>query len=332
MNAKKVLRTGGKVVGALLGLAIVAVVVKVYVLSPSLRPAQNLTAPTTPEAIARGKYLANHVTLCMDCHSRQTRTPEGLPTEEGLGEGVELFGGDFPGKVRVPNITPDKETGIGNWTDGEIVRAMREGVSRDGRALFPMMPWMNFALTLNDEDALAIVAYLRTLKPIKHDPGRFEVKFPLSALMRTFPEPLAKQAAPEPPASDKKARGEWLMKAGLCGTCHHTYSERREVLVRYGGGTKWELPDGKGQVVIPNISQDKATGIGTYSDDDIKRILNDGVRKSGEPFVSKGMGLPWEMPWPFYRGLTPEDQEALIVALRAVPPAQHAVEASARKK
>src|SRR6185295_8848303 len=111
-------------IGALLLLAVIGVVTKFYVLSPKSRPAQNVTAPTSAEAIARGKYLANHVTVCVGCHSPVQDDKPGEPlVEDKVGSGRD-FGEmpGFPGRVRPHNLTPDMETGIGAWTDGEILR------------------------------------------------------------------------------------------------------------------------------------------------------------------------------------------------------------------
>src|SRR5688572_17021660 len=115
-----------------------------FFLGPSTRPPSDVTVQSTPELVARGEYLTHHVMACVDCHSPRERDKFSMPPKKGL----EFAGGDclgeeagMPGKVCIPNITPDKETGLGQWTDGEIMRAVREGVSRDDRPLFPFMPY-----------------------------------------------------------------------------------------------------------------------------------------------------------------------------------------------
>ena len=87
------------------------------------------------------------------------------------------------------NITQDKETGIGDWTDGEIIRAVREGISREGDGLFPIMPYFIYR-NVSDEDMEAVVAYLRTMEPVQSFRPEREVDFPMSTLIQTFPEPL----------------------------------------------------------------------------------------------------------------------------------------------
>jgi hypothetical protein len=301
--------------GAVVALAVVAVVVKFYVLSPKSRAAPEMKAPTDAATVERGKYLVHHVTACIGCHSEVDETKPGdFYVPETLGRGRDF--GEIPGSpihIRARNITPDKETGIGAWTDGEIVRAMREGVSRDDSALFPQMPYKTYAETLSDDDALAIVAYLRTIAPIKHDPGKTEVRFPVSMFIRGAPQPLEKSPPPAPPASDKLARGNWLLAVASCNDCHDTMTEKMEKVpgMAFAGGTRFPLPGDK-YVYVPNITSDPATGIGAYSDEDLRRVFEEGKGKDGRDL--------YMMPWSYYRGMTAEDKDALYMALRQVPP------------
>lgn len=310
---KIVVRVLGGLV-ALVALAVIALVVKFYVLSPASRPAPDMKAPSTPEAIARGKYLVHHVTACIGCHSTIDETKPGdfyVPGTEGQGRDFGEIP-NYPVHIRARNITPDKETGLGDWTDGEIVRAMREGVSRDGSPLFPQMPYTTYAETLSDDDALAIVAYLRTLPPKHNDPGKTDVKFPISMFIRAVPKPLEKSPGPPPPASDKLARGNWLIKACSCNDCHDSVNEKMEKIPgkTLAGGAHFPLPGDK-YVNVPNITSDKATGIGAYSDEDLKRVFEEGKGKDGRDL--------YMMPWSYYRGMTDEDKDALYFALRQVP-------------
>ncbi len=310
-------------VGAVLGLLVLALVVKFYLLSPRLRPAVDVKAPSTPEAIARGKYLIDNVAGCLGCHSQIDETISGEPVVPGrLGSGRD-FGiiPGFPGHVRAPNLTPDKDTGIGNWTDGELMRAIREGVSKDGHPLFPMMPYGSYAQTLSDADTLAIVSYLRTLAPIKNDPGKMHVDFPVSMFVRAVPAPLDAAPAPEPPETEQVARGNWLLTACSCHDCHDSVDARRQKLPgkTLAGGIEMPIP-GKGSVYTANITSDAATGIGSYSDDDLLRVLTEGKGKSGATLYA--------MPWRYYGGMTESDKRALIAALRKVPAVANVVPAA----
>lgn len=315
------------VVAALLMVAISALVLKFYVLSPKQRPAPEVKAPSTPEAIERGRYLAHHVAVCVGCHSEVDVTKSGepmLPGRVGSGRDFGEIPG-FPGRMRASNLTPDPETGIGSVSDGQVLRAMREGIGHDGHVLFPMMPYPTYAKALSDEDALAVIAYLRTLPPIKNDPGRPSVKFPVSMFIRGVPQPLTASPPAPPPVTDQLARGNWLLAVASCHDCHDAFDGRRQALPgkELSGGAEFPMPGGRGSIFAANITSDTATGIGAYSDDDLLRVLNEGVSKSGRKLYG--------MPWPYYAGMTDEDKRSLIAALRKVPAVSHVVPASTFK-
>lgn len=216
--------------------------------------------------------------------------------------------------LRAPNLTPDKETGIGNWTDGELARAIREGVSKDGRALFPQMPYQMYREVLGDGEMLDVIAYLRSLKPIKNDAGHTDVNFPISMFIRGVPEPLETPPPPAPSPGDRLGRGKWLLRMASCGECHDSVDSHMQKIPgkAFAGGFKFSLPNDKGYVIAPNITSDKATGVGAYSEDDLRRVLEEGKGKSGRSLLI--------MPWTAYKGMTKEDKDALIAALREIAP------------
>lgn len=155
-----------------------------------------------PSRVERGAYLAA-IAGCHDCH-----TPGffyGSPDMTRQLSGSEL-GWQGPWGVTYPlNLTPDPETGLGKWTDAQIVRALRTGVRPDGSVLRPPMPWQNFA-RLSDEDAAALVAYLRSIPPVKHqEPKAGAPGATASGPVLTLPPPPAWDAPRTPPrASGKK--------------------------------------------------------------------------------------------------------------------------------
>lgn len=321
----KILKRVGLGLAGLIVLLITIVLVKFYGLSPKSRPAPVMSAPTNHEATERGKYLVHHVAGCVGCHSPVQDTVPGEPPVEGkLGAGRD-FGEipDYPIHIRARNLTSDKETGIGGWTDGEVARAIREGVSKDGSTLFPQMPYMTYRETLSDGDVLDIIAYLRTLPAVKNDPGRTSVNFPVSMFIRAVPQPLETPPPQAPSPSDKLARGKWLLKTASCNDCHDTVNNKMEKIEgkALAGGFKFPLPNNKGYAIAPNITSDKATGIGAYTDDDIRRALTDGKGKDGRNL--------YVMPWSYYKGMTSEDKDALLLALRAVPAVANVVPPSA---
>lgn len=301
--------------GLVVLLAIVAVVVRFYVLAPKSRPVSEMVAPTNAEAIARGRYLVHHVAACVACHSKVDETIPGEPPIAGmLGAGRDF--GEFPGypvHVRAANLTPDRETGLGAWTDGEIARATREGVSKDGRPLFPEMPYRTYRQTLSDGEMLDIIAYLRALRPVRNAVRKTDVAFPISMFLRTAPRPLDASPPPAPSPSDKLARGQWLLSTASCHDCHDAVDEKMQKIEgkELAGGMRFPLAGSRGYVIAPNITSDQATGIGAYSDEDLRRAIDEGKGKDGRNL--------YVMPWAYYRGMTSEDKDALIAALRAVP-------------
>jgi len=316
---KKWFKRIGIGLGVVLVLAVSAALVFFYVLHPKLRDAPVVTAPKTPEVIARGKYLANNVHVCAVCHSPTQETVPGDPVNES-----QLFAGrvfpdpDFPGTLVAPNLTPAR---LGAWTDGEILRAIREGVSRDGRTLFPMMPYAHYR-HLTDDDTLAIIAYLRTLPPIENKVPAIDVSFPVSMFVRLGPQPLAKS----PPAypADPVGHGTVLLETMGCVGCHTPFDDKGQpdAARQYAGGMKFG--GGFGTVYSSNITSDAATGIGSYTDDDLMRVFKEGKGKDGRPLYA--------MPWRAYQGVSDGELRAVIAALRTLKPQTNVIPAPTIKQ
>jgi mono/diheme cytochrome c family protein len=158
--------------GVALGMAILAAagVSWLYLRRPAMAVAPVLKVPMTPERIARGEYIYVSIADCAGCHSQRDFSrvlgPEVL-SGRGRGNVLSDVMKGLPGRVVAPNLTPDPETGLGTWTDGEKMRAIREGVDKNGRALFPMMPYTAYR-RFSDEDVQALVAFLNSLPPIRN--------------------------------------------------------------------------------------------------------------------------------------------------------------------
>ena len=170
-----------RIAAALLGLAVVLVLLAgagIALIFPRVSPPSDLVIEGTPEQIERGRYLAENVMACMGCHSVRMLDRYSAPLVEGRkGGGGFVFdeGLGIPGVVTSRNITP---AGLADWTDGEIVRAITAGVSRDGEALFPLMPYLGYG-QLDPEDIHAVVAYLRTMPPVATDAPQKDLDFRL---------------------------------------------------------------------------------------------------------------------------------------------------------
>jgi hypothetical protein len=299
------------------GVAIFAMTVK-----PKSRPAPDIQVERTPERIERGRYLANNVLLCTHCHSEIEYTRYGTPVKEGkLGVGGDCFtkeNAGFPGKVCAQNLTPDKETGIGAWTDGEIMRAVREGISRDGHALFPMMPY-KMLRSLSDEDTMSLVAYLRTIPPVRKVREEGHVDFPVSLFIKFEPQPLDGPVQ-APDRKDTLAYGKYLSFA--CLECHSPVDDKMQRIEgkSFAGGREFKF--GPLRVRSSNLTFDP-TGQGS---------------RTREEFIGmfaawRGIELPvldpkdnTMMPWAAFSGMTDEDLSAIYDHLKSMPQVSNVVE------
>lgn len=298
-------------------LLIVIAVSYVTLALPNVGNAENIKIAITPQRVARGAYLANHVTLCTDCHSQRDWSKKIGPIDaDKLGAGGDDFdaGANVPGSIYVPNITPFN---LKTWTDGEVFRALTTGERKDGSAIFPMMPWQNFA-QMDREDLYSIIAYIRTLHPIttKPYPAR-QLDFPTNILVHVMPQPatLGKIS----PVSDTVSYGKYLVTSASCQFCHSQSVHGTLVPgMEFAGGVKFQL--GKGYVTTANITPDKNTGIGNWNEQAfVKQFKSytDGSRK-GQKRVSV-------MPWYDYSGMTDTDLKAIYTYLRTVKPVNNKV-------
>jgi len=289
---------------------------------PSARPPSAEKVEITPERLARGKYLAEHVSSCIECHSEhdlQSYASPIIPGTEGNGGGCFDESVGLPGVICAANITPDP-TGLGNWTDGEILRAMREGVSRDGHALFPMMPYGAYR-SMSDEDARAVVAYLRSMKPISRARPPSSLKFPVSAFIKLAPKPLEGEVK-APPASDVLAYGRYLTTIAGCADCHTPNDKGTpKPGLELAGGQEYKMPFGR--IVSSNITPDPETGIGALTKEQF--IGRFKAFAELDPKAPAAPGRNTFMPWRLYAGMTEEDLGAIYVYLRTVKPVKNKV-------
>jgi hypothetical protein len=294
-----------------------------YLRTPAMVPPSNITMDITPARLSRGKYLYN-LADCDGCHSQRDFSRfEGPVVGRGRGRG-NVFPPDvgLPGVVAARNITPDKETGIGNWTDGEKIRAIREGISRDGTALFPMMGYERFRY-MSDEDVYSLVAYLNTLAPIRNAVPRSKIVFPVSMLMKGAPQPAGH--VPQPDRSNKVKYGEYIVTLAGCMECHTPAKQGKPITrLTLAGGQEFRFP---GVVVVSaNITPDLETGIGRWSEQDfLDRFYQyKEYAEKGSPEV--GPESFTLMPWLNFAQLDPEDLKAIYAFLRTQQPIYHVVD------
>jgi hypothetical protein len=296
---------------------------------PRMRPAPAENVEITPERVARGRYLAEHVMGCTHCHSQCLEDRLGAPVEtETLGAGGFAYNEShgMPGIVCAPNITPDQGTGIGAWTDGEIMRAIREGVDRNGRTLFPMMPYAEYR-DMGDEDVRAIVAYLRTLSPVKNAPAETKIQFPVNQFVKLAPAPLKEPVATPDDTRDHLGYGRYLTHVAGCQTCHTPHDDHGHLLAdrQFSGG--WVMKGPAGTIVTPNITPVRGAYLATASRENfIGRFkAYSGLDAKSSPHVPKGQASP--MPWAAFAGMSDRDLSAIYDYLKTVAPIESRVDA-----
>ena len=301
-----------------LAVVVLAGLVYLGVAYPRSEDPPDITIRATPELLVRGAYLFHNVAGCAVCHSPHEPGAFGARVDPArIGEGGEPFPLGSAGTLYAKNITP---TALGKWTDGEVVRALRDGVSRDGSPLFPLMPYFNYR-TLSERDLQAIVAYVRTLSPRPDDVPERELNFPMNLIIRMMPGPAGPY--PPEPGGAPVERGRYLVTAASCGDCHSPMDDRGTPLPgrELSGGN--EFPTGDGWVArTANITPDSATGIGTWTRERFVGAFK--ARQSGGAGPAPGARLS-PMPWLSYAGMTEEDLGAIYDYLRTVPPVRNEV-------
>lgn len=252
--------------------------------------------------LERGTYLMNSVVACGNCHIQ--RDQEGRPLAAlGLSGGEVFDEKEF--KAYAANITPDRETGIGKWTEAQLVRAIREGIRPDGSLIGPPMP-IGFYRGISDDDARALVAYLLAQPPVKNAVPKsvFHIKLPPAY------GPPIKQKLVAPPRADLVKYGAYLAgPLGHCMDCHTPWTDKGPDLTRMGAGGN-PFPGPWGVSVSRNLTP---TGLKDWSDAEIARAIREGRSRDGSP-LKPPMAFAW------YKNIDDADMKALIAFLRSLRP------------
>jgi mono/diheme cytochrome c family protein len=267
--------------------------------------AATIAAASAQAPVERGKYLVNTILTCQNCHT--PKGERGAPIyERDLSSGLSWD--EPPFKVTASNVTQDRETGIGNWSNADIEKALRKGERPNGVRLAAIMP-SDFYEIMTPSDMSAVVAYLKTVKAVKQT-----VPDPIYriALPRHIP-PGAEKPFSDADMADKVKKGFYLVTIGHCMECHTPLGPKgREFETSYGKGG-FEFPGPWGTSVSRNITSHKEKGIGAWSDAEIKRAITDGVSRDGSR-------LKPPMGYEFYKNMTNDDLDAIVAYLRTVPP------------
>lgn len=265
-------------------------------------------AATNKGSVANGKYVFAAAGGC-GCHGPnhagyRAGSRETLPAAAPFGE---LFLGPF-GSVPARNITPDQATGEGGWLDDDVMDAIRNGIDPEGQQLFPIMPYNSFHF-MSDEDVRDLVAYLRTLPAVNN---------PVPSRQLSVPVPPV-PSLPHSPATAPKSgveRGQYLVTAvSVCGDCHtpQTPEGAPDTSKMFAGAL---VPREAGKFeVAPNITPDEATGIGTWTDQQIAALVKTGTRPDG----TKVGGLMAFMISGGFDQFTDGDGAAIAAYLKTVP-------------
>lgn len=276
------------------------------------------------KAVEHGKYLANHVSICVDCHSKRNFSQFSgpiVPGTEGMGgeEFNEKLG--IPGVIYARNITPDTVNGIGKWSDEEIARAITKGISRNGDTLFPLMPYPHYN-QMSKDDVYSIIAYLRTLKPNNNKVPERKLMMPVSMAY-----PPLRSSSPDknekPDVSDMVKYGGYLLNNAACMDCHTVMDKGQFVMPKFmAGGRLFDL--GIFKVTTANITPDSATGIGKWTEAmflDKFKTYRDSLGYSVNPGRNNSI-----MPWTLYAKMEDFDIKAIYKFLRTIPPVNNLVE------
>jgi cytochrome c553 len=250
--------------------------------------------------VARGTYLMDSIVACGNCHAQRDKEGRVL-ADKGLSGGLVFD--EEPFKAYAPNITPDPETGIGRWTEAQIVRAIREGIRPDGSLIGPPMP-IEFYHRMADDDARALAAYLKAQPPVKNL--------------------VPKETIVAPPRSDLVKYGEYLAgPLGHCMDCHSPWTQTGPDMRFVGaGGNPFKGPWGIS--VSANITPG-ASGLKGWTDAEIARAIREGVSRNGTR-------LKPPMAYDWYRNVSDDDMKALIAYLRSLKPLPIGGQPSAAKK
>ena len=258
-------------------------------------------AAETP--LERGTYLMHSMVACGNCHT--PRGPDGATLWKKELSGRQVVD-DKMMTAYATNISQDKKSGIGSWTDAQIVTAIRNGFRPDGSLIGPPMP-VDLYRNMSDSDVKAIVAYLHTVKPSTNTEPKSVYKFPLPP---AYGPKVTHVADVE--RSDKVKYGQYLVTISHCMACHSPLGKAGPDIENRMGAGGQPFPGPWGIVVAANITP-SADGLKDWSDQDIKNAITKAIRPDGSK-------LTGPMAFDYYRNIKPEDLDAMVAYLRTIPP------------
>lgn len=293
---------------------------------PVVKPAPDIVIDHKDSSlIKRGKYLAGSVAMCIDCHSPRNIQFFSWPViTEQKGAGAPFLSKKqgapiFPGESFAPNITPE---GIGDWTDGELYRLLTTGIDKQGNTINHVMPFDRFSKA-DPEDLKAIIAYIRTLKPLqKKEIGNTRVEFLHDLYNRT----LSRKVAPVYLKDLKNAidSGRYLVNIASCSDCHtpKKWVEVDNHALDFSGGVQFPLPTG-GFVHSANLTPDDS-GLGNWSEETFVNKFKS-FNNNDATYKIEHNSLNTLMPWSSYVNMTDRDLKSIYAYLRTLKPVYNPV-------
>lgn len=320
---KRVLKFLGYTACAIAAIALVVVVAVLVRWDRTFdAPYPDIHASKDPKAIERGRYIVYGPGHCVACHTDKSKHAAIEAGAMPLLTGGNIF--KLPlGTFYTPNLTPDRETGIGRRKDEEIARILRYGVRADGRAALPFMEFHH----MSDDDLQAVISYLRSQPAVRNPIKPHEFTIVGKAIMAFMLKPVGPRSTPPATAPAQEAtveRGEYIANnvAG-CAGCHtkRNMLDGSYTAARFSGGMEMRI-DKTSVLVTPNLTPDPKTGrIASWPE---------------EQFVGRfgvGMGLPGShMPWKMYQRMSTTDVQAVYRYLRSLEPVQNATGPSLQKR
>jgi mono/diheme cytochrome c family protein len=279
------------------------------------RPLTDRKFERTPERLVRGRHLVEGVGACFSCHGPSDMKRPGWPPLAGkAGSGFDYTTWGYPGQI-APNITPDRQTGIGDWSDDMLARSIREGVGHDGHFLDPNVMPYEFYRHMSDEDLASIIVYLRSRPPIRNALPAMKLS---GKIVAPYAIPIV-GPVPLPDLATPVKRGAYLVHLGACQWCHTLRDEKRQPLPRleFAGGDY--IVNSYGQASSANLTPDPS-GISYY---DEARFLK--TMRTGRVGARKVSPI---MPWWYFGHMTDDDLKDIFAYLRTVPPVHHRVDNS----
>jgi mono/diheme cytochrome c family protein len=282
---------------------------------PAASAAATETIRDSADPLAHGRYLVETIAGCGNCHT--PRLPDGAPdNSKNLAGAFVIEEPVF--KAYAPNITPDMETGIGAWTEDQIVHAIRNAQRPDGQFLGPPMSF-GWYRNMSDTDVRAIAKYVKSVPAVRNEVPRSTFQIPLNGFGPTV------TSVPDVPKTDIVKYGEYLAgPVGHCMDCHTTYVMGQIDMAQLGrGGNVYSRPFiYDWAAVSANLTSHPEAGLGAWTDDEIKRAITEGISRNGREL------LPF-MPYWLYKKMEPSDLDAVVAYLRSLPPLGPAAPAAA---